>query len=114
MKPKMAIAGVVCLFVLGCQSAPVRQEAGIAAITKEGRLVCFRGLHGGRVIAVDLVNETRSESTKLVGYADELEALCGSDGRPSVSRVRVLGEPTPKFLLWGGNFKVNSFELTKT
>ena len=81
-------------------------------VSKRGSLSCWHG-RSGQVQIVELMTEGENETLKLVDYSQDLKSLCPKSDESRTKKVEVNGEITSKFLLWGGNLKVKSFQVTQ-
>lgn len=93
-------------------SATQAQVSEATQASLEGTLKCWYS-KSGTVQMVELENATDGGEIKLVDYQDDLKAHCPPRGQKASAKVKVDGEMTPKFLLWGGNFRVKSFAVSQ-
>lgn len=80
-----------------------------ADLKLEGKLKCYYSRSGAFVYFVDLVKNSDGEALSISDPSDEIKAKCGA----ALTNYQVEGEITPKFLLWGGNLKVKSIQVSK-
>ena len=120
MKTKLSIlaAGTIMgtmsfpVFGFGSPSdvKPNNQEARV--ISKEGILSCWHSRRRDAIQMIELKTSDDNETIKLVDYEENLQALCPPSGQESSAKIQVKGEYTSRFLFWGGNLRVRSFNVS--